>query len=93
MENLEFPWYALKKGSKSSVCLKKDGNISFEPGTNAGIFKDFYSNLAGNLVKQLPTATFKYGMDYVRNYYKNIDLPDRPFGFSRVNEKQIVNIL
>ena len=49
--------------------LEKDGNISFDPGTNAGIFKDFYSNLAGNLVKQLPIATFKYGMDFVRNYY------------------------
>ena len=56
-----------KKCSESSICLKKDGNISFDPGTNAGIFKDFYSNLAGNLVKQLPTATFKYGMDYVRD--------------------------
>ena len=63
-----------KKGSESSVCLIKDGNISFDPGTNAGILKDFYSNLAGNLVKELPTATFKYGMDYVRDYYKNIDL-------------------
>ena len=50
-----------KKGSESSVFLEKDGNILFDPGTNAGIFKDFYSNLAGNLVKQLPTATFKYG--------------------------------
>ena len=46
-----------KKGLESSVCLEKDGNISFDPGINAGIFKDFYSNLASNLVKQLPTAT------------------------------------
>ena len=78
-----------KKGSQSPVCLKKDGNISFDPRTNAGIFKDFYSNLAGNLVKQLPIATFKYGMDFVRNYYKNIDLLDGPFGFSHVNENKL----
>ena len=32
-------------------------------------------------------------MDYVTDYYKNIDLPDGPFGFSRVHEKQIINIL
>ena len=82
-----------KQGSESSVCLEKDGNISFDPGTNVGIFKDFYSNLAGNLVKQLPTATFKYGMDYVRDYYKNIDLPVWPFGLSHVHEKQIIDIL
>ena len=93
MENFEFSWYALKKGFGILHLPKKDGNISFDPGTNAGIFKDFYSNLAGNLVKQLPTATFKYGMDYVRNYDKNIDLPDGLFGFSHVNEKQIVDIL
>ena len=82
-----------KKGSESSVCLEKDGNISFDPGINAGIFKDFYSNLASNLVKQLPTATSKYGMDYVGDYYKNIDLPDWPFGFSHVHGNQIINIL
>ena len=61
-----------KKDAESSVCLEKDGNISFDPGTNAGIFKDFYSNLASNLVNQLPTATSKYGMNYVRDYYTNI---------------------
>ena len=82
-----------KKGLESSVFLEKDGKISFDPGTNAGIFKDLYSNLASNLVKQLPTATSKYGMDYVRDYYKNIDLPDESFGFSHVHEKQIINIL
>ena len=82
-----------KKVSESSVCLEKDGNISFDPGTNAGIFKDFYSNPASNLVKQLQTATSKYGMDYFRDYYKNIDLPDGPFGFSYVHEKQIIDIL
>ena len=48
---------------------------------------------SSNLVKQLPTATFKYGMDYVRDNYKNIDLPDGPFGFSHLHEKQIIDIL
>ena len=57
-----------KKGPKSSVCLEKDGNISFDPKINSGIFKDFYSNLASDLVKQLPTATSKYDMNYARDY-------------------------
>ena len=61
-----------KKGSQFSVCLKKDGNISFDPGTNAGIFKVFYSNLASDLINQLPTATSKYDMNYVRDYYNNM---------------------
>ena len=91
LENFEFSWYAHKKGSESSVCLEQDGNISFDPGTNAGIFKDLYSNLAGNLVKELPTATFKYGMDYVKYYYTNINFPVGPFGFSHVHK--ILDIL
>ena len=32
-------------------------------------------------------------MDYVRDYYTNIDLPGGPFGFSHVHEKQIINII
>ena len=32
-------------------------------------------------------------MQYVRDYYKNIDLPDGPFGFTHVHEKQIIDIL
>ena len=80
-----------KKGSESSICLEKD--ISFGPKINAGIFKDFYSNHASDLVNQLPTATSKYDMNYARDYYNNIELPDGPFRFSHMHESQITNIL
>ena len=43
-----------KKSSSATICLEKDGILSFDPKTNAEIFKDFYSNLANNLVKKLP---------------------------------------
>ena len=82
-----------KKGSESSICLEKDGNISFDPKINARIFKDFYSNLASDLVNKRPTATSKYDMNYVRDYYNNIDIPDGPFGFAHVHESQVTNIL
>ena len=32
-------------------------------------------------------------MNYVRDHYKNIELPDGPFAFSHVHESQIMNIL
>ena len=48
-----------KKGSESSICLEKDGNISFDSKINAGIFKDFYSNLASDLVNQ-PDGPFGF---------------------------------
>ena len=44
-----------KETSSATICLEKDGILSFDPKTNAEIFKDFYSNLANNLVKKLPT--------------------------------------
>ena len=44
-----------KANSAATICLEKDGILSFDPKTNAEIFKDFYSNLANNLVKKLPT--------------------------------------
>ena len=43
-----------KESTSATICLEKDGILSFDPKTNAEIFKDFYSNLANNLVKKLP---------------------------------------
>ena len=43
-----------KNSSSSTICLEKDGILSFDPKGNAEIFKDFYSNLANDLVKKLP---------------------------------------
>ena len=51
---------------------------------------DFQILLSSDLVKQLQTATSKYDMNYVRDYYNNIEIPDGPFGFSHVHELQII---
>ena len=59
-----------KTNSSATICLEKDGILSFDPKTNAEIFKDFYSNLANNLVRKLPTPPNKYGKTAVNNYYK-----------------------
>ena len=40
-----------KESSSATICLEKDEILSFDPKTNAEIFKDFYWNLANNLVK------------------------------------------
>ena len=50
------------------------GILSFDPKANAEIFKDFYSNLANDLVKKLPNPPNKYGKDAVKKYYKNMNL-------------------
>ena len=43
-----------KKGSISNICLKKDDKTSFDDKANANIFKEFFCNLASDLVAKLP---------------------------------------
>ena len=60
-KSLKSPGLPSKESSSATICLEKDGILSFDPKTNAEIFKDFHSNLANNLVKKLPTPPNKYG--------------------------------
>ena len=39
-----------KKGLISNICLKKDDKISFDDKANANTFKEFFCNLANDLV-------------------------------------------
>ena len=60
-QNIEKPkklWKSLKslglpskQKSSSTICLEKDGPLSFDHKANAEIFKDFYSSLKNDLVK------------------------------------------
>ena len=63
-----------KQMSSSSLCLEKDGNLSFDPETNTEIFKDFYLNLADNLVKKLRSPPNKFGKDTVKTYYQRLSV-------------------
>ena len=56
-----------KQASPSTICLEKGGSLSFDPKTNAEIFKDFYSNLASDLLKKLPSSPNKFGKETVKN--------------------------
>ena len=69
-------WKALKfletesgKVNQSKIALKNDGAIQFEPKKNANIFKDFYSDLAGNLVRWSPVALNKFNNYSTKQYY------------------------
>ena len=70
-----------------------NGILSFDPKTNAEIFKDFYSNLANNLVKKLPTPPNKYGKTAVNNYYKKLNLRGKNFSFAPVAPATILKLL
>ena len=83
----------LPPSSSATICLEKDGILSFDPKTNAEIFKNFYSNLANNLVKKLPTPPNKYGKTAVNNYYKKLNLRGKNFSFAPVAPTTILKLL
>ena len=56
----------------SKICLETNNVLSFDGKTNAETFKEFYANLASDLVNKLPPAAKRFGMDSVKRYYKKI---------------------
>ena len=48
------------KVNQWKIALKNDGAIQFEPTKNENIFKYFYSDLAGKLVRKLPVALNRF---------------------------------
>ena len=54
-----------KQALPSVICLEKGRSLSFDSKTNAEIFKDFYSNLASDLLKKLPSPPNKFGTEAV----------------------------
>ena len=61
------------KLNQSKIALKNGGAIQFVPTKNANIFKDFYSDLAGSLVRKLPNAFNKFNNNSAKQYYMNIE--------------------
>ena len=61
------------KVNQSKIGLKNNSAIQFEPMKNANIFKNFYSDLAGNFVRKLPVALNKFNNNSTKQYYMNIE--------------------
>ena len=103
-ENISKPkelWKALKslglpskKSSNFNICLEKDNKIHFDDKTNSNTFKEFYCNLASDLVNKLPPPSRKFGINSVHNYYQHIlDLLPNKFKFSMAKEETVLKLL
>ena len=102
-ENIGKPkdlWKTLKKiglPSKvkaiSNICLEKNGKISFDSKTNCEIFKDFFANLATNLVNNLPIPTNVLGIESINRYYANLNLQNQNFSLHSTTRDVIRNYL
>ena len=91
-------WRTLKSlglsetSSHPKICLKKDHIIRSKK-TNAETFKDFFSNLAGNLVNELPTPPDKFGIESTKVYYEKYNLDGNDFTLSPTTEQTILKLL
>ena len=80
--------------SKSNnICLMNNGILSFDLEKNANIFKEFYSNLAKNLVDKLPKTAIKFDTHSLCKYYEKYKLERNSFKFSNVSEETVLKIL
>ena len=93
-------WKALKslgmksgKVNKSKIDLKNDGAIKFEPTKNANIFKEFYSDLAGTLVRKLSVPINKFNNNSMKQYYLNIEKSCHNFELCSTTLETTKNIL
>ena len=67
---------------------------AFDNKTNANTFKEFFCNLAGDLVAKLPPPSKRFGLDTVRSYYQDIlGLLPSKFKFSNVTEDHVLQLL
>ena len=83
-ENLGKPkdlWKCLKSlglssgnNSPSKICLNDKGRPSFDDKTNAEILKDFFSNLASDLVKKLTRSPHR--LNSTRKYHQHLNLTE-----------------
>ena len=81
------------KTPSSNICLKENNGFSFCSLSIANNFKEFFSNLAQNLIEKLPTGPNKCDINSVREFYKPLNLKGDPFHFTKVSEKTISDFL
>ena len=82
-----------KSSSDTKICLKDGEELSFDSKTNANTFCSFYSNLAGDLLKKLPTPPKKFGLDTVKLYYQNRNIDNLNFTLNYTTEEIVLKIL
>ena len=82
-----------KTNSSPKICLEKDNNLSFDHKEIAETFKDYFSNLASNLVVELPTPPGKFGIESVKGYYEKYNLDGNDFTLSPTTEQTILKLL
>ena len=92
-------WNALKSLALPNIisscevgALKVNKTVQHDKNLVLGDFKDYYSNLAENLLKKLPKPPNKFTLNTVFQHYKDIIQSDS-FNLDTVSENTILTIL
>ena len=67
--------------------------LQFNEKKNANTFKDFYSNLAADLVNRLPAVKNIFGINSVKQYYSALNITSDSFKLQSTNKEEIFKIL
>ena len=75
------------------ICLRENNLLQFNEKKNANTLKDFYSNLAADLVNRLPAGENIFGMNSAKEYYPVLNIPSDSFKLQLTNKEKVFKIL
>ena len=79
-----------KVSPSMNICLKNEkGNLIFDPKENANIFKNFFSNLANELLSKLPSSSSTFSNILTSTFYSKLKIPTKKFDFYLIDEESI----
>ena len=71
MEGSKVPRFTQQNISLRDTALKVKNTTSFETKSTLAVFKNYYSTLADNLLKKLPTPPNRYTFKSIIQYYRH----------------------
>ena len=77
-----------KTSAYGTTALKVKSTTSFEAKSTLDVFKNYYSTLAENLLKKLPTPPNRYTFNSIIKYYRYFIQTD-PFHLTYTTEAQM----
>ena len=81
-----------KSESLNSIFPEDNGALSFDSKKYSEIFNSYFSNLAVNLLKKLPSFKGKFNVNRVSQYYQD-RIKDKSLVFEDIEERKTLTLL
>ena len=75
------------------ICLTENNLLQLYEKKNANTFKPFYSNLAADLLNQLPAVKSIFDMNSVKKYYSVLNTSSDSLKLQLMNKEEVFKIL